>query len=76
MSRAAIVADVIRTQAHQLKMPALRRSFEELARQAREERWAHEDYLHEVLAVEVASRARVRRQGEPIGGTAVAVATQ
>jgi DNA replication protein DnaC len=57
MSRAVIVADVIRTQARQLKMPALARSFEELARQAREEHWPHEDYLHEALAVEIASRA-------------------
>lgn len=37
MSRAIIVADVIRMQARQLKMPALARSFEELGRQAREE---------------------------------------
>jgi hypothetical protein len=43
MSRTAIVADVIRTQARQLKMPALARAFEELARQAREEHWAYED---------------------------------
>src|SRR5215471_111168 len=57
MSRAVIVADVIRTQARQLKMPALARSFEELARQAREEHWPDEDYLHEALAVEIASRA-------------------
>lgn len=57
MSRATIVADVIRTHARQLKMPALARSFEELARQAREEHWPHEDYLHEALAVEIASRA-------------------
>jgi DNA replication protein DnaC len=57
MSRAILVADVIRTQARQLKMPALARSFEELARQARVEHWPHEDYLHEALAVEIASRA-------------------
>ena len=57
MSRTAIVADVIRTQARQLKMPALGRGFEDLARQAREEHWAYEDYLHEALAVEIASRA-------------------
>jgi DNA replication protein DnaC len=57
MSRAVIVADVIRTQARQLKMPALARSFEDLARQAREEHWPHEDYLHEALAVEIASRS-------------------
>jgi DNA replication protein DnaC len=52
MSRTAIVADVIRTQARQLKRPALGRAFED--RQAREEHWA---YLHEALAVEIASRA-------------------
>jgi hypothetical protein len=58
VSRAAIViADVIRTHGRQLKMPAVVRSFADLARQAREEHWTHEDYLHEVLAVEVASRA-------------------
>src|SRR4051812_1301370 len=38
-------------------MPGVTRSFENLARQAREEHWSHEDYLHEVLAVEIASRA-------------------
>ena len=58
MSRAtAIIADVIRTHARQLKMPGLARAFEDLARQAREEHWSYEDYLHETLAVELASRA-------------------
>ena len=58
MSRAtAVIADVIRTHARQLKMPGLARNFEDLARQAREEHWTHEEYLHEVLAVEIASRA-------------------
>src|SRR6266542_942128 len=38
-------------------MPGLLRAYEALARQAREERWTHEEYLHEVLAVEVQSRA-------------------
>jgi len=57
VSRTAIIADVIRTHARQLKMPGLARSFADLARQAREEHWSHEDYLQEVLAVEVASRA-------------------
>ena len=33
MSRTAVIADVIRTQARQLKMPGLARSFEDLARQ-------------------------------------------
>jgi DNA replication protein DnaC len=57
MSRAAIAtAESIRMQARALKMPGLVRAFEELARQAREERWSYEDYLVEVLTVEVASR--------------------
>jgi DNA replication protein DnaC len=56
VSRAAIVADLIRTQARQLKMPGLGRAFSDLARQAREEHWTHEDYLHDILAVEVNSR--------------------
>jgi DNA replication protein DnaC len=57
VSRAAVIADVIRTQARQLKMPGLARSFEDLARQACEEHWAHEDYLHETLSIEIASRS-------------------
>jgi DNA replication protein DnaC len=56
MSRAVVVADLLRAQARQLKMPGLARAFEALARQAREERWSHEEYLHEALAVEIASR--------------------
>lgn len=51
-----ITADVVRVHARQLKMPGVARSFEDLARQAREERWSYEEYVHEVLAVEVASR--------------------
>lgn len=57
MSRGAVVADVVKVQARSLKMPGLLRVYEALARQAREERWTHEEYLHEVLAVEVQSRA-------------------
>lgn len=57
MSRAAIVADVIRMQARQLKMPGVGRAFEDLARHAREEHWAYEDYLHDILAAEISSRA-------------------
>src|SRR5687768_15401922 len=56
MSRTAVVADLVRAQARQLKMPGLARAFEALARQAREEKWSHEDYLHEALAVEIISR--------------------
>jgi DNA replication protein DnaC len=37
-------------------MPGLARVFEALARQAREEHWSFEDYLHEVLSAELASR--------------------
>ena len=57
MSRAVVVADLIRAQTRELKMPGLARAFEALGRQAREERWAFEDYLHEALAVEIVSRA-------------------
>lgn len=57
MSRDVLVADLIRAQAKTLKMPGLARSFEAASRQAREEKWAYEDYLHEVLAAEVTSRA-------------------
>lgn len=56
MSRAAMVGDLVRQEARQLKMPGAAREFEALARQAREEKWTYEDYLHEVLTVEVASR--------------------
>ena len=71
MSRAAIVADLVRMQARQLKMPGLARGFEDLARHAREEHWSHEDYLHDILAAEINSRAesavkqRVRSAGFP-----------
>jgi len=56
MSRTAVARDLIGTQAKSLKMPGLGRAFESLARQAREERWGYEDYLHDVLAAEQASR--------------------
>ncbi len=56
MSRAAVAHEMVVIQARALKMPAVAREFEALARQAREERWTHEEYLHEVLAAEQASR--------------------
>lgn len=56
MSRGPVVADLVRAHCRQLKMPGLARSFEPLARQAREERWSVEDYLHECLSVEETSR--------------------
>jgi DNA replication protein DnaC len=57
MSRDVMVADLLKGQARSLKMPGLARAFETLGRQAREEKWTFEDYLHEVLAAEQTSRA-------------------
>jgi DNA replication protein DnaC len=51
-----MVCDLLRAQCKRLKMPGLARSFEPLGRQAREERWSAEDYLHECLSVEETSR--------------------
>jgi hypothetical protein len=48
VSRETVVADLVRRQARQLKMPGAARELEALGRQAREERWAFEDYLHDV----------------------------
>src|SRR5215207_8264376 len=56
MSRSIATAEAIVAQARQLKMPGLAKGFVALARQAREEKWSIEDYLHEVLAIEIASR--------------------
>ena len=56
MSR-AIASGLIVTEARSLKMPGLARVYESLARQAREEHWDYEDYLHEVLSAEQTSRA-------------------
>jgi DNA replication protein DnaC len=49
--RALVVA-----QTRALKLPGIARTFEALARQARDAHWPHEDYLHEVLTAEQASR--------------------
>ncbi len=56
MSRDAMVGDLLKAQARSLKMPGLARSLEMMGRQAREEKWTYEDYLHEVLAAEQTSR--------------------
>ena len=56
MSRTVMVTDLVRMQTKRLKMPGLARNFEALLRQAREEGWAHEDLLHELLAAEINSR--------------------
>jgi DNA replication protein DnaC len=57
MSRAAVARDLIVAQARALKMPGLARTFDSLGRQAREEHWSFEEYLHEILAAEQTSRA-------------------
>jgi DNA replication protein DnaC len=56
VSRAAVAKDLVATQARALKMPGLGRVYQALARQAQEERWGFEEYLHEVLSAEQTSR--------------------
>lgn len=57
MSRAAVTRDLVLAQARALKMPGASRAFEALARQAREEHWGYEEFLHEVLSAEQTSRS-------------------
>jgi DNA replication protein DnaC len=56
MTTAVITRDLIITQTRALKLPGIARVFESLGRQARDAHWPHEDYLHEVLSAEQASR--------------------
>jgi len=56
MTSAVVTRDLIVTQTRALKLPGVARVFESLARQARDAHWPHEDYLHEVLNAEQASR--------------------
>ncbi len=56
MSRAAVAKELVVAQARSLKMPGVVRVFESLARQAREEHWGYEEFLHEVLCAEQTSR--------------------
>jgi DNA replication protein DnaC len=56
VSRDIVVGDLVRQSTRSLMMPGVARAFEALGRQAREEKWSFEDYLHEVLSVEIASR--------------------
>jgi DNA replication protein DnaC len=51
-----LTRDLIVAQTRALKLPGIARTFEPLARQARDTHWPHEEYLHEVLAAEQASR--------------------
>jgi DNA replication protein DnaC len=53
---ATLTRDLIVTQTRALKLPGVARTFEPLARQARDAHWPHEEYLHEVLSAEQASR--------------------
>ena len=56
MSGVVIAKELCAKQARALKMPGLARVYEALARQAREEHWGYEEYLHEVLSAEETSR--------------------
>ena len=56
MSATTLARDLVVVQARALKLPGVARTFEALARQARDAHWPHEDYLHEVLTAEQASR--------------------
>lgn len=56
MSREVIASDLLKKDTRALKMPGALRSFEMLARQAREEHWTYEEFLHEVLSAEITSR--------------------
>jgi hypothetical protein len=51
-ARAAVIQEYLQT----LKLPAFRRSYEALARQAGADGWTYEDYLRELLEAEVQSR--------------------
>ena len=53
---AGLTRDLVVAQTRGLKLPGIARTFEGLARQARDAHWPHEDYLHEVLSAEQASR--------------------
>jgi DNA replication protein DnaC len=56
MSAEIVVHDLVLAHTRVLKLPGVARTFEGLARQARDSHWPHEDYLHEVLSAEEASR--------------------
>jgi DNA replication protein DnaC len=56
MSAPTVVRDLIVAHTRMLKLPGVARTFESLARQARDSHGSHEDYLHEVLRAEEASR--------------------
>jgi hypothetical protein len=59
MSAPTVVRDLVVAHTRMLKLPGVARTFESLARQARDSHWPHEDYLHEVLSAEEALATRV-----------------
>ena len=56
MSATPLTRELVIAQTRALKLPGIARVFDGLARQARDAHWPHEDYLHEVLSAEQASR--------------------
>lgn len=56
MSNPTIIAELVKKHARELKMPALARQFDPLAREARKESWSFEEYLQELLSTEITSR--------------------
>ena len=56
MSVSPLTRDLVVLQTRALKLPGVARVFEDVARQARDAHWPHEDYLHEVLTAELTSR--------------------
>lgn len=57
MSRDMVAAELLKADARALKMPGLLRTYATLAREASDSKWSYEEYLHEVLAAEIASRS-------------------
>ena len=53
---ATLTRELVVAQTRALKLPGIARTFDGLARQARDAHGPHEDYLHEVLSAEQASR--------------------
>lgn len=52
----AVTTQLIRAQVRRLRLPGMGKSFEPLARQARDGHWQHEEYLREALSAEETSR--------------------
>src|SRR5258708_9762705 len=56
MRLGVIAKDLVVAQGRSLKVPGVVRGLGSLARQAREEHWGYEEFLHEVLSAEQTSR--------------------